>query len=129
MRKVLAINLIDRNPCTLCSRKGKKRSDGIDDSGGCSKVSRKGRWPPIGRFRFISRARSVRWYYSNSKGVPGIGCPRWSNERQWGLETNKISTALSSCPIPCAPLFRRTLEPTGAEKEKENKRGPRFNII
>lgn len=47
---------------------GKKGSDEIDDSGGCSKVSRKGRWSGIGRFRSISRARFVRWYYTNFKG-------------------------------------------------------------
>lgn len=63
-RKKREIRLIKRTEWTVAIEErggGRGGWGGIDDSGGCSKVSRKGKWSRIGRFRSISRARFVRW--------------------------------------------------------------------
>lgn len=52
---------------------------GIDDSGGCSKVSRKGKSAGFAPFRVL--VSSVGWYCRQVlRGVPGIGCPLYRGQ-------------------------------------------------
>lgn len=127
------------NPNTLAiDRKGGKREkgggDGIDDSGGCSKVSRKGKWSRIGRFRSISRvllaSRPSLLPPRVSRPVSGVPlCTRG----QWGpSRQNRYRPFFVPPPPPLPPLFRRMFEKQRggrADGEKTIKEGRRFNII
>lgn len=113
-------------------KEGKEKGGGIDDSGGCSKVSRKSKWSRIGRFRSISRF--VRWYCRQvSRGVARYRVSPCTRTMGPPKPRGKIGTALSSCPRhhPCHPFFAECSKSSGEDvqtRRKQSRRGERATI-